>query len=466
MNNTDSENLSDKFIYKKSEQGYVLIDAQKKNKIKVENIKLEYFISGRCYFSFSVPKQDISSLKSGTKFELIFKTNDGFKVKQNITDQFGLSDLKFIKFYKKEISNIRISDPIKLIKQISRKKFLKTYFTNFLFEYNSTRYDGFEITIKNKKFEFCNIENYSISKNTIKKCQIPQITGWVYTDIDSSILKINRILKNLFDLISYSQRQFVQPVYQEELDNNGNICSLILSPKFFKSPRSGFNVVESDIIYINDKQEIVKFLSETYDNYEKYKKLIKLDYSLQYYLDAFIPKQAEIEYMLVFTAIESLLRHYEDYFIKQNDWDISKIKYDEFEHKIDKLFKKADPKFWESNNRIVKYILLASKNKFVYDRLTFQESLNITYNGKLNKIYKNPDFGFNIQKSKFEPEMSNIRNYLIHNGEFKGYSDIEKLSIDTKNLVFIFDKIFLSILKYEGYFRDFRNIESWIKLNR
>lgn len=435
----------------------------------ISNFEIKYFISGKLYLYFDIKKQNFSQIDKVQKIVFKGETEQGLFFNQDITKEFNETPIQF-KFFGSGSTRIQLRESLLLEKENKgNKTILKSYLTNFLFDYNDMTHNGFLINIKEKEFTFRNTSNYKESKEFIKNRFITKITGYYDIELQDDYPEVKQIIRNILELISYSQRQFIQVPYEEIINENKEVFRIYLYPQVLRQPRSGFNVVEANIGYEND-QRIMKLIEDCYDNYSEWKEKIKLDYSLTYYLLAFISFQAEVQYMLVFTAIESLVRHYEDYFIKQKGYDLKKIKQEQAKNDISRKLENLD----ENNEKIcdiikdrdqkIINIVADPKNRFFYPNLDFQQSLDILYEGKIKDEYKDESFGFKLKKDDFDRKVNEIRNNLMHKGEFHDYDDSNKISKDLDCIVFMFDKIFLMMLGYKGYFRDYRDIEKWIKL--
>jgi len=424
--------------------------------IVVSSFEIILYISGKIDFLFEIKKQKSQNIDSVQKIEFKGVTEDGFTFERDITTEFN-ENLTHFRFFGSMSKSIQILNPIHLKKGSSdQNKILRQHFTNFLFDYNPVGINGFMVNIKDKEFIFRNSTNYKEVKEVMKKTNIQKVTGYVETKLNDDYSEIKKNSKDILELISYSQRQFVQVVFDEFLDDKNEIIEIVLYPEALKSARTGFTIVESSIVYEQD-QHVIKFIEECFENYQEWKEKIKLDYSLTYYLLSFIPKQGEIEYILIFTALEALLRHYEDYFIAQKEFNLGEIKKQQFKEEIDSKLTIDD---------VQKEILLNPDNRFFYGGLSFDESLNIIYQGKINSEFKDDSFGFKLKRDTFDCEAPKIRNNLMHKGEFQDYSDLSQISSNLKNMVCMFDKIFLTIIGYKGYFRDYKNVECWIKLKK
>lgn len=445
--------MNDKLLIKKGNDAKIIYNDS--IELSVHSFELKYYLSGKLYLSFDIKKQNTQSIDTFQKIEFKGKTEDNFSFCIDITKDFN-ENPAHLKFY--SVSNkIQIFNPLFLERHVeSRKTIIKQYLTNFLFDYNSIDSNEFEIEIKRTKFIFRNISEYKESKDIINTLYLPQITGYCEIELQDNYGEVKKIIRNVLELISYSQRQFVQIPYEEIVNENGEIIKIRLFPQVLRQARSGFTVVEATLLYEPD-QSIKKFVEDSYENYILWKDRIKLDYSLTYYLLGFIPQQGEVEYILVFTAIESLIRHYEDYFLKETKTNLDDIKKEQYIERLNS--KKLNLNLTE--NQINSMI---HKGKFYPKTLDFNQSLGILYSGKISSKFKNEAFGIGLERDVFDCKASSIRNDLIHKGEFKDYSDLSQISQDTKNIVFMFDKIFLTILGYTGYFRDYRNIEKWIKI--
>jgi len=422
--------------------------------IVVSSFEIIIYVSGKIDFLFDIKKQNCQKIDSVQKIEFKGITDDGFTFERDITTEFNENPVHF-KFFDSMSKSIQILNPIHLKKESSKDgKILRQHFTNFLFDYNSVGTNGFMVKVKNQEFVFKNSIQYKEMKEILQKTNVPKITGHVESKFSNNYSDIKNISKNILELVSYSQRQFVQIVFDEILDDKKEVVEIILFPEVLRPARTGFNIVESSLVYEPD-QSIMKFIEDCYENYQNWKEKIKLDYSLTYYLLSFIPKQGEIEYILVFTALEALLRHYEDYFIAQKQFNLEEIKKQQFKEKIDSKLTIDDAQ---------KEILFNPENRFFYGNLSFDESLNIIYQGKITSEFKDESFGFKLTRDAFDSEAPKIRNNLMHKGEFQDYSNLSQISSNLKNVVYMFDKIFLTILGYKGYFRNYRDIERWIKL--
>jgi len=447
--------MNEEYILFSKKGNNAKITYDNKNEIIISSFQIVYYISGKLYLCFKIKKQDSENIPSPKSIIFDGETEEGFKFNVDILNDFNENPFHF-KFFDSASKRIQISKPLTLIKNNDEKtKLLRQYFTNFLFDYNTTNTNGFLIKINSKDFKFKNVPDYKDVKEIINITNIPKITGFMESNLDDDYKEQKIISKNIIDLLSYSQRQFIQVIYEEQINDKNEIEKITIYPEVLRPARAGFTLVESSIVYEQD-QSIIKFIEETYEKYAEWKGKIKVDYPLTYYLLAFIPKQGEVEYILVFTAIESLLRRYEDYFLEQKSYSIQDIKQEQFREKIQSIlnFKKEELD-----------ILTNPENKFFYPSLSFDESLNIIYKGKITSKYKDDSFGFNLKRDDFDCKAHSIRNNLIHRGEFHDYSDLRKVSNDMNNIVYMFDKIFLTILNYKGYFRDYRDIEKWIKLN-
>ncbi|MCK5476358.1 MAG: hypothetical protein KAI55_00390, partial [Candidatus Aenigmarchaeota archaeon] len=271
--------------------------------IIIKSFKIEYYVSGKAYLILDIKRQNSENVQSISKIEFKGETDEGFVFEIDITEDFNENPF-YLNFFCPVPKRIQLIKPFTLKSNKEQPKKLKQYFTNFLFDYNSTNTNGFLIKIENKNFCFKKPIRYKENKKIIEKTNIPKITGYMESEIVDDYDKQKNISRNIFELVSYSQRQFIQVVYDELVNQKNEVVKIIIHPQVLRPARAGFTVVESNLLYEQD-QTIIKFIEETYVKYIEWKEKIKLDYSLTYYFLAFIPKQGEVEYILVFTAVES-----------------------------------------------------------------------------------------------------------------------------------------------------------------
>lgn len=439
-----------------------------KFEIHVSEFRLIYFVSGRLNLYLTLEKQKIDGDTRHFN-KIIFEgiTNDGFTLSLDVTNDFKNGVVP--SWITPNRTEMDIFDPLKLSKTNNYETFnLKFYLTNFQFDYNvvdipnGKKYRGFVIKVDNKSYEFYNVTDYKEILERIRYSQLPIITS--YSEIKNSGKREyetdKKTLDNLCELFSYTQRQFIDYVYEEKV-KDGEVFEIVIYPKLLKPPNYHNGLIEASICY-TDGRDLQGFINKVYGNYIKYKEQLKLNYALTYYISSFQTKLVETNFMLVFTAVESICRTYEDSFLEEHNWKVSEIKQDQYKDKLNKLSNKIS-RLKLTSTQID--ILSDPNNTIFYYNLSFQESLNILSNGKLNKNYNDDNCGFSIPLNSKDRNVHRVRNRLMHKGSFEDYSNMDRIGEYLESVVFLFDRVFLSILGYSGWFRDYRNVEKWVSLD-
>lgn len=318
--------------------------------------------------------------------------------------------------------------------------------TNFINDSSqlSNHFNEFKANIDNLSITFRGYEKYSHYKQKLTSNQL----SVAVTSIGDIILNNNPLdiksIDKLTYLLSYSCKTQIVPVCFDYIKNN------IVYKTVLRPIRTTLYSHKKHLISPNKK---AYFIEKCYDKFkEKFTKL-SLNISLSIYLESLLlSNYTDTSYVLLVQALEIFLASYETWWIEQGNkikiGSISKIKQD-----IDEFIDSKEYSIPEDD-------LNELSKKLAYPHTTTPE--------KLSLIKKQDKFKDNLNLNKYDYDFPTIRNRIIHEGlvpkKINSSGEERKINIleEYRRVIFMYDKIILTLLEYDREFHDYLN-ENYIK---
>lgn len=301
------------------------------------------------------------------------------------------------------------------------------------------RVDRFRCKIKNFEAIFVQKEDYKRIADELKEKKGKLVTSEIIINFSiKEESKIKEILDNVTMLLSYSTRTLVSPIY-EDYFNEDKLVKTRLKPILTTRYNHRSQVISSDHLGNCHTKE---FLELVYDKYTKLKKELGFDVVIGYYLESSIATYLEMRFLLGFVCLECLLGHFEE-----------------------KLKEEGNPLLTSSikmnKSKIMK--VLQKKNTPLAEDLLDEIVKTVSYpspflNDKLQELIRK----YNINQNKFDDELNQIRNKIVHIGKFPNFvksggndRTIKPLE-EYHRLIYFLDRIILTLLGYSE--KPFQNV--------
>ena len=315
------------------------------------------------------------------------------------------------------------------------------YLTNFL--NNSTKKGDFQkFYIENNDYliEFKGIHDFKESKELLyEHKEDVLITSMAKINLKNQDVDVVDEISKLTYLMSYINRTHISPVCFNYY-NNEHLIKCILYPALTTKFSDREKLIETN----NIKYFIEKCYPIFLENYHDF----SLNIVISIYLESLLSNYVDSSYILLILALESFLLAHENQCKNNGEIiNLSSIKRikkvmanffaeKEYDIDVDHLELLAEKVAYGNTNLIEKLSLLKKKEKF-----------------KSNLNLKPEDYDF-----------PTIRNQILHTGkapnEIKS-SKVRKREINMAKeyhrMLFLLDKIILSLLEYDGVFNDYLN---------
>ena len=255
--------------------------------------------------------------------------------------------------------------------------------------------------------------------------------------LNNEDLDINSIDKLTY-LLSYSCKTQIVPVCFDYIKNN-IIYKTVLRPiRTTRYSNKKHLILPNDMAY---------YIEKCYDEFkEKFAKL-SLNISLSIYLESLLSNYTDTSYVLLVQALEIFLASYENWWVEQGNeiklGSIGKVKKDITE-------------FIESKE----YSLPQEDLNELSEKLAYHYT---NTHEKLALIKNQDNFKDNLNLNKYDYDFPTIRNKIIHEGlipkTIKSSGDEREIQIleEYKRVIFMYDKIILTLLGYDGEFYNYLN---------
>lgn len=254
--------------------------------------------------------------------------------------------------------------------------------------------DKFTVKVKNQQIIFRQIEDHKKIIENFRRTKGVQITSEAISHIRSDeIDKLRAILKNVESLLSFASGNYITTLY-EDIYNEGKLTKTILNPFKTMSYNHREFVIDCDHHWNCDLR---KFLETTYEKFESLRDILGLKVVIEYYITSKTHQITQVKYLLGAVAFECLKSHFSDY-----------------------LKKKGKPP------------VLGSFRK------------------KMKALFSE----FDVTHTKKDLRFINIRNSMVHEGDFPPQVQPHDELLKLYNLI---DRTILSILGFKG--NQYLNIE-------
>lgn len=325
--------------------------------------------------------------------------------------------------------------------------------TNFIFGSceNINGFSGFKADMDSFGVSFIKCDDYS---KKVKSLQKEEETILVTSKACLNVSNrdgsdFNELFTNLTNLLSYAHRTRISCIYEDYIVD-GELLKTILRPIITKKFNKENDLIDSDHL---GNCNLKDYLEVTYPKYVEFKNQFGLNIVITIYLESFEMLYLDSGFLLGFTALETLLDGYNE--IRNEEGT------------------EIRPGIASKNKKEIKKIL--KRHKIVdYELISKKISKKVSYphpsvNDKLNELSKDTRFLFEIKK--YDNELGNIRNKIVHTGKFPEALDMggkkRDISLLTEygRLIYLIDRILLTILGYKGkpFFDEFNRSMTHLK---
>lgn len=328
--------------------------------------------------------------------------------------------------------------PVELVFKEIKSGDIRAYagLTNFVFKGCETivnSYDGFKVSLNGFDVFFIQNENYKQKLDSLKKEDNSiLVTSELLIHFSKGNLNFTEITTNLTDLLSYSCRNRISPIY-EDYYSEDNLLKTVLRPVITKEFNKGYNLINSEHV---EECNLKYYLKTCHKNYLEYQNKFALDIVIAFYLETITQNFTDISFLLAATTLETLLNGYEELREEERNPIIKGIL-----KKNKKEILKVLKEFETQNSEEI-------ANKIV-DEIAYQHP---TVNDKLSALTK--DKRFKIKLNTFDRDFIPIRNKIAHTGKFpetinsNGSERTISMQEEFTRLIFLIDRIILAILSY------------------
>ena len=384
------------------------------------------------------------------------KINPYCSIEANLVDSQGFIHITdaFVNNIRFEFGNNKISYALlKVTKNItieyvnSDNKYdsARFYMTNFINDSSqlSNQFSEFKANINNQLIVFRGYEKYSYYKQEITSNRL----GVAVTAIGEVILNNDTVdiksVDKLTYLLSYSCKTQISPICFDYVKNN------IVYKTVLRQIRTTKYSHKKHLISPNAKSY---FLEKCYGDFKENLTGLSLKITISIYLESLLSNYIDTSYVLLVQALEIFLASYEKWWEDKGNeikiGSVNRIKKDINEFINSKEYSLSE----EDLNELSK--------KLAYPYTTTLE--------KLSLIKKQDDFKDKLNLHKYDYDFPTIRNKIIHEGvvpktiNSSGNEREIKILEEYKRVIFMYDKIILTLLGYDGEFHDYLN-ENYIK---
>ena len=389
---------------------------------------------------------------------------------------FGMPALLFVEFYNNDIpcsiegniigkkGNIHITDAHVTNISINSSAEKPTYcklkvFNEVRIDFNSIEPDLIEISLtnflnnktRNGKFidfniqheyydiEFIGIEDYEYYKQQLYENKLDAAaTSLGKISLKNKDINLIKNIDQLTDLLSYCNKTQISAICFNYY-NDKTLCKTILRPLRTTRYTNKEKLIEPENIKLFIEKCYPKFLETYYD--------FSLNIIISIYLESLLNNYKDTAYVLLVQALESFLMAHENYCINHGEEIIP--------HSIKDISEKLTTFFEENENSISKEDIDKLSEELAYKHTTTNE--------KLSLLKKKDKFRENLNLNQFDYDFPTIRNKTIHTGKvpetINSSSGPREINIPEEydRLIYLFDKIILILLEYNGKFNDYLN---------
>ena len=324
---------------------------------------------------------------------------------------------------------------------------LLVYLTNFL--NNPTKQGEFEkFNIENDDYliEFEGIHNYNEYKTLLyERKEDILITSMAKINLKNKDIDIIEEINRLTYLISYINRTQISPVCFDFFENEYLIKSILYPVHTTKFSNKDKLIEPRNMKY---------FIEKCYDEFKEKLTKLSLKISISIYLESMLGNYVDTNYILLIQALEVFLASYEDLWVKKgNEIKLGSIR----------KVKKDISQFMQSKE----YPITEEDLNEISEKLAYKFTTTLD---KLTLIKKQDNFKDNLNLNEYDYDFPTIRNKIIHEGivpaSINSSGSERKINIleEYKRVIFMFDKIILILVGYDGEFHDYLN-EKFITFN-
>lgn len=309
--------------------------------------------------------------------------------------------------------------------------------TNFVFGNCKTtddNFNGLKVDIEDFSVYFKHHENYNAYISCLKDLEeTTLVTSEAIIDFSNKEINFTEIMNYLSDLLSYACRTRISHIYEDYYFED-QLFKTVLRPVITNEFNKGNNLIDSN----HFENCNLKFYLETcYTNYLEFKDKFALNIVISFYLDTITHNYLDIAFLVASTTLETILNGYGE--LREEEGNPITLGLIESNKK--KIMKVLN----EENILISEEVTQKVAEKISYKNLSIQE--------KLSAFIKDPRFSAEL--NKYDRDFSLIRNKIAHTGKFpeKIDSNCREREIflheEFNRLIYLIDRIILSILKYE-----------------
>ena len=314
------------------------------------------------------------------------------------------------------------------------------YLTNFL--NNPTKNADFQkFNIENNDFliEFKGIHNFNEYKELLyEHKEDVLITSMAKINLKNQNIDIVDEISKLTYLMSYINRTHISPVCFN-FYHNGDLIKRILYPALTTKFSNREKLIETK----NIKYFIEKCFPIFLENYNDF----SLNIVISIYLESLLSNYVDSSYILLILALESFLLAHENQCKNKgeiiNPSSINRVKKDLIDFFSEK-----------------EYVIDGGDLELLAEKIAYGNTSLIE---KLSLLKKKDKFKSNLDLKPEDYDFPTIRNEIIHTGKVpkeikssKGKRQIN-MAVEYHRMLFLLDKIILSLLEYDGVFNDFLN---------
>ena len=311
------------------------------------------------------------------------------------------------------------------------------HLTNFIND-SSDLFNEFEINIENHSIRFRGNEKYLHYKQELTSNRLSAaVTSTGDITLNNESLNMKSIDKLAF-LLSYSCKTQIVPICFDYIKDD-KVYKTVLRPL-----RTTKYSNKKHLITPNAK---AYFLEKCFDKFKENLTRYSLKISISIYLESLLSNYTDTSYVLLVQALEIFLASYEKWWEDEGNeikiGSISRIKKDISEFIDSKEYTMPE----EDLNEL--------SEKLAYPYTTTLE--------KLSLIKKQDAFRDKLNLNKFDYDFPNIRNRIIHEGvvpkTINSSGSEREINIyeEYKRVIFMYDKIILTLLGYDEEFYDYLN---------
>lgn len=279
--------------------------------------------------------------------------------------------------------------------------------------------DNIQITFERKPYYDKLISQCIYNRNTDVTCTA--IIDTKKSKINSSV----ELLDKLCMLLSFSNGNWITPIYADYLKNDKTIRTV-----FYKSKTYRFNNSRQ---LIDSKTSpytmLVNFLIESYKKYDTLVKEFRIHKVIEYYISANVNSIEQEKFALGYIALEVLCNSVEAYAKNKGD-TIEPKAIEETRNKLKKII--AEMKLDLSDDQLEQIT-----DNIAYKKITIKDA----------QTYLLKDLSLDIDDDLIK-NLYVIRNRLYHGADYD--SNYKELSEGTTKLFDLLDRIILSMLELKG----------------